>query len=345
MRSRRSRRILGSVLLTLFPAFLLALILQGAVRRPLGRTFETITSDWFAGSEGDLRLPLASTDGVTVGHPVFRAAHADGLEPVAHVTKVESGAACLRFAPGSAPGGEGGSWRLVAWPAPSGLADAWEVAVPPETAAELGRKLSDRLGRVLEEVVFPDLERRLPAFLGRIDPRTDPRAREVFDTVGNEVAERLQPFLDDLAGRIARDLETHFDLLDRLGLLWTVVRGDAEGLERKLRPVAERSVATWWSENRDRVLTVVGEGVNAQAPVWQTWFGHEAWSAAREELVEPLLASHRARLEKEAEGAIRDVLDAVVDAPGGGFRTRFAAMLRSHLLEKDEPLLLLERLP
>ena len=55
-----------------------------------------------------------------------------------------------------------------------------------------------------------------------------------------------------------------------------------------------------------------------------------------------MLEAHRARLEQIAEDALGRAVDAIVLAPEGGFRVRFAAVLRTRLLDKRAPLLLLE---
>jgi hypothetical protein len=320
---------------------LIALLLTPAVRLPLGRSLETIALDAFASDAGDLRLEVVDPPpGLRPGHPVYQAGLDRGLWPVAWVVGVEADAVRIRFAPGETVGGV--RWRLVALDAPSGLGDAWQVAIPPEVAAELGGRLSARLERLLAEAILPEVQRRLPSFLARVDPRKDPRAREVLGAVGTAVVERVRPYVNELGNAVARDLKDHFDLLDRLGLLWGMVRGDTRGLAKKLLPIAEASVRRWWRKHQDAVLAAAGEAVMDEAPRWQGWLLNEVWSAAREELAEPLLAAKREQIEDAADDAIQAVLDTVVTAPGGGFRTRFAAVLRSRLLEKDEPLLLLE---
>ena len=341
MGTRRQRRILGSVLLVLLPVLLVTLLLTPGVRVPLGRTLETLGVDAFASDTGDLRLELQRPPpGLVPGHPVYQAGVDRGLWPVAWVTAIEPAAVRIRFAPGERVRDTG--WRLVALDAPTGLGDAWRVAVPPEVAADLESRLSVRLERLLTEAILPEVHTRLPSFLARVDPRKDPRAREVLGAVGSAVVERVRPYVRDLGDAVARDLKDHFDLLERLGLLWGMVRGDARGLARKLLPIAEASVKRWWRKHQDEVLAAAGEAVMDEAPRWQAWLTREVWAAAREELAEPLLDAKRDEIEAAADDAIRVVLHAVVEAPGGGFRTRFAAVLRSRLLEKDEPLLLLE---
>jgi len=342
MITRRHRRIAGSALLLLLPLLLVVLLLRPAVREPLGRSLATVGVDLFGGDEGDLRLPVKVPSGLVPGHPVYLAAEERGLRPVAYVVGVETDALRLRFAPGEAREGQ---WRLLALDAPSGLGDSWRMAVPPDVAADLGSRLSTRLKTLLTDAILPELQERLPAFLARVDPRRDARSREVLSAVGRSVVQRLQPYVDSLSDAVARDMEAHFDLLDRLGLLWKMLRGDARGLARKVMPVAKRSVQQWWSLHQDEVLTAAAQAVLAEAPRWTSWLENDVWNAAREELGEPVLEARRKQIEGAAEDALHEVLDAVVTAPGGGFRTRFAAMLRSRLLKKGEPLLLLEAVP
>ena len=341
MGTRRQRRLLGSVLLALVPVLLVSLLLSPGVRVPLARSLETLGVDVFASDEGDLRLALARPPaGLEPGHPVYQAEVERGLRPVAWVVAVEAAAVRIRFAPGEEVSGT--RWRLLALDAPSGLGDSWQVAVPPEVAADLERKLSARLERLLAESILPEIRRRLPSFLARVDPRKDPRAREVLGAVGTAVVERVRPYVNELGNAVARDMKDHFDLLDRLGLLWGMLRGDANGLAKKLLPIAEASAKRWWLRHQDAVLAAAGDAVMDEAPRWQGWLTTEVWKAAREELAEPLLEAKKEQIEDAADDAIRVVLDAVVEAPDGGFRTRFATVLRARLLKKGDPLLILE---
>ncbi len=346
MSSGRWQRVTGSGLLLAFPVALVVLLFSPGVYEPLGRTVRTLLADAFGGTETPWRYAVAGADRLEPGHPVFRADRTGALEPVAWVTGADGGAVYLRFAPGEAPAEyESQAFRLVSVGAPTGVGDSFDLAVPPDVAEELGKSISDRLERLFAETLKPELEKRLPAFLARVDPRNDPRAKEVFDIVGRAIVDRLRPLADEVTGDVVDELERHFDLLERLGLLWKVVRGDGRGLEGALRPVVERTLERWWNENSGRVIQAVGDGLAAEGPRWQEWLQTEVLQAAREELAEPILISQRVRLEREAEGAIRDVMRVVVEAPDGGFRVRFAAVLRSRLLEKDDPLLLLERVP
>ncbi|MHC5012498.1 MAG: hypothetical protein ACYTG6_16400 [Planctomycetota bacterium] len=342
MGPRTRHRILGSVVLAALPLGLLILLLAPGVRRPLGRTLSVVAGDWFGSEVDTLRLRVTGAEGARRGDPVFLADAPGGLRPVAHVARVEDGALRIRFAPDF---DRRGRWRLHAYPASRRLDEAYDVAVTPEAARHLRRELTTRIESVLREGVLPELERRLPEFLARVDPRKDPVAREVLDSVGGEILERTKPYLDHLTTQIVKGIQDRFDFLERMGLLWKFASGDGEGLRRELEPVAVTAVTTWWGANADRVLTVIGEAVMAKAPEWQRWLGNEVFDAAREELAEPVFRSQRARLEKEAEEVLETVVEEVVLAPGGGFRIRFAAVLRSTLLDKESPLLLLERVP
>jgi hypothetical protein len=342
MRAPNPKRRLGSALLLGLVAFAVSLPFLPGVRAPLARTVRTVATDLFAGDTGLLRLPVGTTEGVRPGEPVFLAARPGALRPAAHVARVGDGEVWIRFAVGE----DGtGPFRLRVLPPPRGFEDTLRLAVSDETLDLLTRELSGRLLALLREHLLPDLEARLPGFLGRIDPRTSPEARRVLEGVGGEVVERLKPFADDLVSQIARSLEQRFDLLDRVGLLWKVVRGDAKGLRREIQPVAVSAAEAWWQARGDEVIGAVGAGVAARTDEWKAWLGGEVLEAAREELGEPLLREHRARLERAAEDALGRVVDEVVAAPEGGFRVRFASVLRTRLLDKDAPLLLLEALP
>ena len=83
---------------------------------------------------------------------MFRADRPGALEPVAWVTAIENERALvwIRFAPGES---NDGAWRLAAIDAPTDLGAALELAVPPEVAGELGRRLSARVSRLFTEIV------------------------------------------------------------------------------------------------------------------------------------------------------------------------------------------------
>jgi hypothetical protein len=72
------------------------------------------------------------------------------------------------------------------------------------------------------------------------------------------------------------------------------------------------------------------------------WLEEALLVAIRDQLALPVLESQRAFLEREAEAALAEIVDAAVVSPEGGLRVRFAAAVRSALLGKRSPLLLLE---
>jgi len=153
---------------------------------------------------------------------------------------------------------------------------------------------------------------------------------------------RLEPLADELAAHVTREVEKKFDLLDRLGLLWKMVRGDGQGLRRELVPVAKQAAARWWEVNKDRVLGAVGDGLRQQMPLVRAWVEGELLDAALDELVAPIWQAQRPRLEAEAEALLRVAASTFVESPTGGFRVRFATAIRHVLLGKRSALLLLE---
>ena len=62
--------------------------------------------------------------------------------------------------------------------------------------------------------------------------------------------------------------------------------------------------------------------------------------AARDEIATPVLASQGKTIEHAVEQIMQRVSNEVIEVPGGGFRLRVRTVLRTRLLEKDEPLLL-----
>ncbi len=335
-------RALGIALLVALPLLFVAFLWMPSVRKPLGRALGVVTADAFGGEGGDLQLPVASTEGLRAGDPIFLATRAGSLRPVAWIAGVQADRVGVRMAPGETLDG---AWRLHVLPSPTGLSDSWEVALPPEVAERIQGRLRERVRVLMQDAILPEAQRRLPSFLARVDPRTDEKARGVVDAVGKEILARLRPFGDELTKAVAQDLQKKLDLLQRLGLLWKVVQGDGDGIREDLVPVALATAERWWGENRNDVLTAVGEGIAAQGKSLQAWVLEDVLAAARDELAAPILEAQRARIEAEADRLLREVMDEVVSAPEGGFRVRFAAVLRSRLLEKDAPLLLLERAP
>ncbi len=332
-----AKRALGAVLLLALAIGLVLLVGRAGVRQRLARVLGLVAHDAFASTEADARHALPETTGIRRGDPVFLDANPDGLRPVAYVTAVEEEGVRLRVFPDASVPVDA---RLVRLAPPRGLADAYRMAVPPETKARLERELGDAVRGLLADAILPEIKRRLPSFLARVDPRSDEDARAVLDAIGESVLQRLRPLGDDLAERVASDVKGEYDLLERLGLLWGFLRGDAEGLRRRLAPVAAKSARAWWEEHREEVLTRMGEGIAAKLPDLQTWVMEDVLPAARDEIATPVLASQAPTIERTAERLIRRVSDAVIETPGGGFRLRFRTVLRTRLLEKDEPLLI-----
>ena len=156
---------------------------------------------------------------------------------------------------------------------------------------------------------------------------------------------KLDPLLTTLAKWVTWKVNHELDTLDRLGLLVKFVRGDSKGLSRKVLPIAKAAVQFWWQENQAGVLQAVADSVEEQYPAIRRWVAGEVFDAAREELAEPIFSKHRARLEREGEALLRRAADEFVKSPEGGFRVRFAAVLRAQLLNKKTALLVLERTP
>ncbi len=341
-RVRRLRRLLGAGLLGALLLGLVLLLARPGVHGPLARAFQTIARDAFGDDAGDLGLLLDDTSGLGLGDPVFRADRPSGLEPAGWVASIGAGRVTIRLAPGERLDG---AWRLVRLGAPRGLADAWRLAVPPEAGRALAARAKEELSGLLQESVLPELRRRLPEFLSRVDPRHDPRARAVLDGVGAAVAERLRPLADELVRYVGRDLEKRFGFLDRVSLLLKYLRGDTDALRGELVPAATESATRWWAARRDAVLTAVGEALLAEAKPVGTWLVEAVLPAARDTLLRPVLDAQAPAIERSAQRVLDDATRLVVEAPEGGFRVRFAAAVRSRLLEKRGPLLLLERAP
>jgi hypothetical protein len=340
----RAKVVVGSLTLVAIPAALLVLLAAPGVRRPLGRTLEVVGRDLFPSGDADRGFDVADVRGVRRGLPAF-VVDADGRgRPAAHVLSVSAaegaGRVVLRFEPGE---DAGASWRLDAYPPSRTLGEALAMAVPEETADRLGREASERAETTFKEAILPEVERRLPAFLKRIDPTKDPAAKETVDRMGAAVIARLEPLLGSLSGAVTKAMDDRFDFLDRVGLLWKMLRGDAKGLRKDLEPVAKEAARRWWTTHQREVLTALGRGVEDAAPDFATWLKGPAWNAAKEEVLEPVFEAQRERLEDEAEALLRRAVEEVVVAPSGTFRVRFAGILRTHLLGKKTALLLLAR--
>jgi hypothetical protein len=90
-------------------------------------------------------------------------------------------------------------------------------------------------------------------------------------------------------------------------------------------------------------MKALGRAFSAHGKDFKDWAGGELFEAARDELVLPVLEAQGRRLESEGETLLRAAAKEFVEAPEGGFRVRFAQMLRTQLLNKKTALLLLER--
>lgn len=298
-----------------------------------------------AGARDDLVAVLPRGRGVRVGAPVYPADESRGQDPIAHVAAVDALAdgglrVRVRFAHGVDPQGP---WRLDALPPTRRLVEAMEKAVPPDVLRAYAARLRERALSLWSDTLQPDLEARLPAFLGRLRPAEGGATRELLDRLGAALTARLSPLLDDLMREVRTALDREFDFLDRMGLLWKVATGDDKGLEGKVAPVAREAARRWWTTHREEVLAAVGRALADEGAQIRTWAAGELLAAAREELLEPVLERNGARLEAEAEALLRDAAETFVRAPDGGLRVRFAAVVRDALLRKDEPLLLLAR--
>ena len=148
---------------------------------------------------------------------------------------------------------------------------------------------------------------------------------------------------NDLASDVTSAIKKKFDVLERLGLLWKAVSGDEKGLKDEILPVAKKAAREWWATHQREVMEALGRAFSAHADEFKTWVGTELFEAARDELVTPVLAAQGDRIETEGESLLRAAAKEFVEAPEGGFRVRFAQMLRTQLLNKKTALLLLER--
>ncbi|MDJ0522294.1 MAG: hypothetical protein QNJ90_09495 [Planctomycetota bacterium] len=342
----RIRFVLGTCVLLGALGALAWLLATPAVSGPALRVASALASSIETDRPEDVILAVPALDGIQPGLPVF---HLDGEEerrPVAHVHDMGSGATGawvhLRFEPGEDPAGP---WGLSVYPPSRKLSSAVKMAVTDEAARRFSRDLGDRVETIWTDLLLPDLERRLPGFLKRIDPTEDTEARAVMLALTSSAMKRLDPLLEGLAKWVTWKVNHELDTLDRLGLLVKFVRGDSKGLSRKVLPIAKAAVQFWWKENEANVLKAVGAAVEEQYPAIRKWVAGEVFDAARQELAEPIWKEHRERLEREGEALLRRAADEFVKSPEGGFRVRFAAVLRAQLLNKKTALLVLERTP
>jgi hypothetical protein len=333
-RSLRARVVIGSAVWVAALVGAAALFAAPRVNEPLARTVRAFADDVLGAPERERHFALADLRGVEPGAPVYRLSGGALEAPVGHVVALEGDGVRVHLAPEV-----GADVRLECLSPSRNLGEAVALAVPPEVAARLGAALRARLTATFEEALLPGLERRLPAFLARVDPRTDPTTRALAESVGDAVLARVTPLLEGLTSDITRAVKARFDFLDRLGLLWKVLRGDAKGLEKELVPVAREAARGWWAVHGTEALAAVGEGIKDRRDALETWLKGHAWTAARDELLLPVVNDERERLTSEIEALLRQAVEEVALAPGGGFRPRFASVLRTHLLGRGQALL------
>lgn len=345
MRNRATRlhHLIGSVVLVGVLVGLALLLSSPGVAGPAGRVVGAITSGLDGERGTDLVLPIDTLEGVHTGLPVFLLRHASEWPPVAHVAAYGEGEdgpwVRLRFEPEPLAG----PWRLRSHPPSRKLSAVYQTVVTPEAADRFGKEVVRRLEFLWEDAVLPEARQHLPAFLARIDPTEDTQSRELLEAFSHTVIAELEPLLDELASHVTRAVKKKFDVLERLGLLWKVVSGDEKGLKNEILPVAKEAARAWWEGNQAAVMKALGRAFSAHADGFKGWAATELFDAAREELVMPVLAAQGKRMEREGESLLRLAAKEFVEAPDGGFRVRFAQMLRTNLLNKKTALLLLER--
>jgi hypothetical protein len=333
----RARVLVGSAVWLGVLAGAAVLLAAPGVRGPLARTAGAFADDAFGAPERERYFALPDLRGVEPGAPVFRLSEGALEAPVGHVLAIEGAGVRVHLSPGLGAG----PFHLECLSPSRSLGEAVALAVPPEVAGRLGSAFRTRLAATFEEALLPGLERRLPAFLARLDPTEDAATRALIELVGASVLERLSPLLEGLTGDITAAVKARFDFLDRVGLLWKVLRGDEKGLQKELVPVAREAARGWWSLHGAEALAAVAAGVNDRREALGTWLRGPAWSAARDELLLPVVRDERDRLSAEVEALLRQAVEEVALAPGGGFRPRFASVLRTHLLGRGQALLLL----
>lgn len=344
MLSNRIKVWVGSLLLVGSVLTLLLALTSPGFADPAGRIGRTAWSGLEPARPDDLLVEVETLEGVHVGSPVFRLETGHETTPVAHVVSLSTAAdgthhLRVRFAIDHVLPGE---WQIRVFPPRKGLQDAYRLAVPPSAARAVGAVMVRRLRALWATVLEPTLKEQLPAFLARIDPRQATASKVLLNGFGDDALRRLRPLMNDLLDTITHSLEKRFDLWDRMGVLWKFVRGDGKGLKRKVQPVAEKAAQTWWAAHQDEVLAALGETFRSQMPALRRWLETEVLAAAREELLEPVLARHRAEIEREGKTLMRLAMREIIESDEGGFRVRFAAMLRMTLLGKRRALLLLE---
>lgn len=345
-RAPRLQKTVGSAVLVAALLGLVILLTSPVVARPAARVAASLGSAFVDEQAGDLVRPVASLDGIQAGLPVFFLGEPPESRPIAHVVAQGVGTdgpwVRLRFEPGV---DRSGPWSLRAHTPSRKLKAAYATVVTPEAAARFGREVASRLEALWQEAVLPDARKHMPGFLERIDPTQDTQSRLLLEAFSKTVIAELDPMLDDLASHVTSAVKRKFDVLDRLGMLWKVVSGDEKGLKKEIMPVAKEAARAWWQSHQREVMQALGRAFSAHADEFRAWAGTELFEAARDELVLPVLQSQGERLEAEGEALLRLAAKEFVEAPEGGFRVRFAQMLRTQLLNKKTALLLLERTP
>lgn len=326
----------GSVIWLGLAGATLGLLAQPHVRAPLVRTVGALLGAGLGTDGRQVVFQVGDARGIDPGCPVFAQGEVPA-PPVGYVVSVEGSTLRVVLAEGSEAGP-----GLTCLPPSRTWAEAVDLALPPALAAELSAGLEARLARLSEDLLLPGLEARLPAFLARLDPRADPATRGLLDALGTAMLGRLTPLLEGLTQEVSRAVGARLDLLDRLGLLWKVVRGDGEGLRRQMLPLARDAAERWWAGHAREVVAAVGAGLEEHRADVRAWVEGPGWQAVRDELLLPVLREGRERLATDAQALLSDALGRVALAPGGGFRPRFASVLRTHLLGRGQALLLVE---
>ncbi len=344
-RHTRFKMLIGTCVLAALGIGLGVLAASPTVAQPMRRIVSSITSVFDTSREGDVSFEVQTAKGLSEGLPVYLVSDGDRPQAIAHVRRFEAlsegrARVHLRFAPDA---DTRGPWRLVMYTPSKKLGAALDMAVTPEAAERFSTEIAGRIERLWAESILPEAEKNFPAFVKRIDPTRDTQAKALLSKISSGLITSMQPFLDDLTRYVAWRVEGKLDVWDKLGLGVKFISGDEKGILKKLMPTVESAARDWWTNNETKVVRNVGAVIRAHAGELQTWAGGELFAAAREELVQPILASQRKRLESEGEALLRYAADEFIQAPGGGFRVRFAALLRTQLLDKKTALLLLER--
>lgn len=342
-RASRLHHLVGSGVLIAALVALGFLLMSPVVARPAARISATLGSALDGERADDLVMAVPSLRGIHEGLPVFFLGTPPEARPIAHVAdygESEKGPwVRLRFEPEA---WREGPWRLRVYPPSRKLKAAFETVVTPEAADRFGREVAARLEGLWETALMPEARKHLPDFLERIDPTEDTQSRLLLEAFSKTVITELEPLLDDLASHVTEAVKGEFDFLQRMGLIVEVIRGDGDGLKEKIMPVAKKAAREWWASHQRQVMRALGRAFSAHTDEFKAWASTELFEAARDELVMPVLEAQGERIESEGESLLRAAAREFVEAPEGGFRVRFAQMLRTQLLNKKTALLLLE---